>query len=76
MSVLLDAGVALADGDLKASLATLARREMQTRSRAEVLADLESLRARARLSGRADIEDSILDVMDMVSGWTGPQGKL
>jgi hypothetical protein len=76
VSVLLDAGYAIADGDWKASLATLARRQLEASSRAEVLADLESLRVRARLAGREDIEDAILDVMDMITGWTGPNGKL
>lgn len=77
MSVLLDAGYAIADGDLTASLATLARRQLQSgSSRAEVLADLEQLRTRAQLGRRHDVEDAILDVMDMVVGWTGPGGKL
>ncbi len=63
-------------GELKASLTALARAELKHRSREDVFQDLRDLRTRFRLMRRPDLEDTILDVMDLVSGWCGPHAKL
>ena len=77
MSALMDAGPAVTAGDLKATLAALARSDLRSgRNSSDVLSDLQSLRARARLARRQDVEDAILDVMDLVAGWCGPHAKL
>ena len=44
--------------------------------RSEVLGQLESLRLELRGNGQAAEEDTVLDVMDFVSGWSSPQMQL
>jgi hypothetical protein len=74
----METGPAVTAGDLRATLSALARSDLQSgRTREEVISDLESLRARARLSRhREEVEDAILDVMDRVYGWCGPNARI
>jgi hypothetical protein len=44
--------------------------------RSEVLGELESLRLELRGDGLAAEEDTVLDVMDFVSGWSSPRMQL
>lgn len=44
--------------------------------RSEVLGQLESLRIELRGNGRAAEEDTVLEVMDFVSGWSSPHVQL
>jgi hypothetical protein len=37
---------------------------------------LEDARAHFRHIGRENVEDNVLDVMDVVSGWCGPQMRV
>jgi len=44
--------------------------------RAQLIAQLEDLRADLRASGREDDEDVVLEVMDFLTGWSSPHMRL
>jgi hypothetical protein len=55
----------------------LARSELEHGvSRSEVLGQLESLRIELRGSERKAAEDTVLDVMDFVAGWSSPHMRV
>jgi hypothetical protein len=41
-----------------------------------VLGELEALRGELRRTGREDLEDVVLEVMDFVAGWCSPHVRL
>jgi hypothetical protein len=45
-------------------------------TQAEVLDALEQVRAQIRTEGRDADEDKVLELMDMVGGWSAPHMKL
>ncbi len=44
--------------------------------REALLSDLEAMRGELQASGRDKAEESVLDVMDFIVGWTSPHTKL
>lgn len=44
--------------------------------REAALAALEDARGHFRRIGRENVEDTVLDVMDVVAGWSGPQMRV
>jgi hypothetical protein len=68
---------ALASENALESLRETVRRELESGVTRERLIDqLEDLRADLRASGREDDEDVVLEVMDLLTGWSSPHVRL
>ena len=65
---------ALESADPLVALRNTVARELQSADRGQVLRDLETLRTALRHDGRD--EDTVLDVMDFVTGWSSPHMRL
>jgi hypothetical protein len=69
---------ALASADPLMELREIIRHELQRdpRARPYILDGLEDLRAELRAEGLTDAEDTVLEVMDFMTGWSSPHMRI